>query len=67
MLADEPLKILIVEQPHDEANRIISILRSADYRMEAQLASDEEQLQQYLSKRNWDLLIAPIGTESLPA
>ena len=67
MLADEPLKILIVEQSHDEANRIISILRSADYRMEAQLASDEEQLQQYLSKRNWDLLIAPIGTESLPA
>lgn len=67
MLADEPLKILIVEQSLDEANRIISILRSADYRMEAQLASDEEQLQQYLSKRNWDLLIAPIGTESLPA
>ena len=67
MQTDDPLKILIVEQSHDEANRIISILRSADYRMEAQLASDEEQLQQYLSKRNWDLLIAPIGTESLPA
>jgi len=56
MLADDPLKILIVEQSHDEANRIISILRSADYRIEAQLAVNQGQLQQYLSKRNWDML-----------
>ena len=66
MLADDPLKILIVEQSHDEANRIISILRSADYRIEAQLAVNQEQLQQYLSKRNWDMLIAPTGAEVLP-
>ena len=66
MLADDPLKILIVEQSHDEANRIISILRSADYRIEAQLAVDQGQLQQYLSKRNWDMLIAPTGAEVLP-
>ena len=67
MLADDPLKILIVEQSNDEANRIISILRSADYQVEAQLAADQQQLQQYLSKRNWDLLIAPTGTDTLPA
>ena len=66
MLADDPLKILIVEQSHDEANRIISILRSADYRIEAQLAVNQGQLQQYLSKRNWDMLIAPTGAEVLP-
>jgi CheY-like chemotaxis protein len=67
MLADDPLKILIVEQSNDEANRIISILRSADYQVEAQLAADQQQLQQYLSKSNWDLLIAPTGTDILPA
>lgn len=61
MLADDSLKILIVEQSHDEANRIISILRSADYRMDPQLACDEQQLQKYLSQRNWDLLISPTG------
>jgi PleD family two-component response regulator len=65
MQADDPLKLLIVEQSHDEANRIISILRSADYRMEPQLACDEAQLQQYLGKRNWDLLIAPMGSKPM--
>jgi len=67
MQADDPLKLLIVEQSHDEANRIISILRSADYRMEPQLACDKTQLQQYLSKRNWDLLIAPMGSKPMAA
>ena len=66
MLADDSLKILIVEQSHDEANRIISILRSADYRMDPQLACDEQQLQKYLSQRNWDLLISPTGEKALP-
>ncbi|MDG1164443.1 MAG: diguanylate cyclase [Porticoccaceae bacterium] len=66
MQTDDPLKILIVEKSHDEANRTISILRSADYRMDAELACDEEQLQKFLSMRNWDLLIAPIDIAALP-
>ncbi|MGB2465928.1 MAG: EAL domain-containing protein [Porticoccaceae bacterium] len=67
MQADDPLKLLIVEQSHDEANRIISILRSADYRMEPQLACDQAQLQQCLGKHNWDLLIAPMGSNPMAA
>ena len=66
MQTDDSLKILIVEKSHDEANRSISILRSADYRMDAELACDEEQLQKFLSMRNWDLLIAPIDIAALP-
>ncbi|MDA8782636.1 hypothetical protein N9N16_05515 [Porticoccaceae bacterium] len=66
MPTDDPLKVLIVEKSHDDANRTISILRSADYQVDAKLASTEEQLQKYLSKRNWDLLIAPMHYDALP-
>jgi PleD family two-component response regulator len=66
MPQDELLKILLVDRSHDEANRLISILRSADYQVDAKLASNEEQLQKSLSMRNWDLLIAPMNFEPLP-
>ena len=66
MPQDELLKILLVDRSHDEANRLISILRSADYQVDAKLASNEEQLQKSLSMRNWDLLIAPMNFEQLP-
>ena len=65
MLAEDPLKTLIIESSHDEANKILSILRSADYQIDAELACDALQLQQYLSERNWDLLIAPMDFEAL--
>ncbi|MBT5106313.1 MAG: hypothetical protein HOM20_09010, partial [Porticoccaceae bacterium] len=45
MRSDEPLHILIVDKSYDEANRFFSILRSADFVVEAKLATDEEQLQ----------------------
>ena len=67
MMSDDPLKILLVEQSNDEANRTISILRSADYRVDAKLLCCPEQLQKNLSMRNWDLIIAPLEFEPLPA
>ena len=45
MRSDEPLHILIVDKSNDEANRFISILRRADFVVEAKLATDEEQPQ----------------------
>ncbi len=67
MYSDEPLHILIVEKSNDEANRFISILRSADLVIDAKLASSEEQLQKYISMRNWDLLIAAQNFKKVPA
>ena len=52
MFSQDPLNILIVEKSHDEANRYSSILRSADYQVDAKLAGNEEELQKYLSMRN---------------
>jgi PleD family two-component response regulator len=66
MLSQDPLNILIVGKSHDDANRFSSILRSADYPVDAKLASNEEELQKYLSMRNWDLLLAPINYSTLP-
>lgn len=66
MFSQDPLNILIVEKSHDEANRYSSILRSADYQVDAKLAGNEEELQKYLSMRNWDLLIAPMNYGNLP-
>ena len=66
MRSDEPLHILIVDKSNDEANRFISILRSADFIVEAQLATDEEQLQKTISMRNWDLLLAAQDYSKIP-
>jgi EAL domain-containing protein (putative c-di-GMP-specific phosphodiesterase class I)/FixJ family two-component response regulator len=64
---NEPLHILIVDKSNDEANRFISILRSADFKVDAKLASTEEELQKSISMRNWDLLIAAQNYTKIPA
>lgn len=66
MLSHDSLNILIIEESHDNANRYSSILRSADYQVDAKLATNEEQLQKHLSMRNWDLLIAPMSYSTVP-
>lgn len=63
---NEPLHILIVDKSNDEANRYISILRSADFKVDAKLASNEEELQKSISMRNWDLLIAAQNFTKIP-
>jgi EAL domain-containing protein (putative c-di-GMP-specific phosphodiesterase class I)/GGDEF domain-containing protein/PAS domain-containing protein len=60
------MNILIIGNSHDDANRFSSILRSVDYQVDAKLVSNEEELQKYLSMRNWDLLLAPINYSTLP-
>ena len=67
MRINETLHILIVDKSNDDANRFISILRSADFKVEAKLASNEEELQKYISMRNWDLLIAAQNYAKIPA
>ena len=66
MLSNDTLNILIVEKSHDEANRFISILRSADFNVDAKLATNEEELQKYISMRNWDLLLAALDYTTVP-
>jgi CheY-like chemotaxis protein len=66
MRSNEPLHILIVDKSNDEANRFISILRSADFVVEAKLATNEEQLQKTISMRNWDLLLAAQDYRKIP-
>ena len=66
MRINETLHILIVDKSNDDANRFISILRSADFKVEAKLASNEEELQKYISMRNWDLLIAAQNYVKIP-
>lgn len=63
---NQPLHILIVDKSNDEANRYISILRSADFKIDAKLATTEEELQKYISMRNWDLLIAAQHYKKIP-
>jgi EAL domain-containing protein (putative c-di-GMP-specific phosphodiesterase class I)/FixJ family two-component response regulator len=55
-----------VDKSNDEANRFISILRSADFKVDAKLASNEEELQKSISMRNWDLLIAAQNYQKIP-
>jgi EAL domain-containing protein (putative c-di-GMP-specific phosphodiesterase class I)/PAS domain-containing protein len=57
---------LIVGKSHDDANRFSGILRSVEYQVDTKLASNEEELQKYLSMHNWDLLLVPINHSTLP-
>ena len=64
---NEPMHILIVDKSNDEANRFISILRSADFKVDAKLATTEEELHKSISMRNWDLLIAAQNYQKIPS
>jgi EAL domain-containing protein (putative c-di-GMP-specific phosphodiesterase class I)/GGDEF domain-containing protein/FixJ family two-component response regulator len=64
---NEPMHILIVDKSNDEANRFISILRSADFKVDAKLATTEEELHKAISMRNWDLLIAAQNYQKIPS
>jgi EAL domain-containing protein (putative c-di-GMP-specific phosphodiesterase class I)/CheY-like chemotaxis protein len=66
MLPQDLLNILIVGKSHDDANRFSGILRSVEYQVDTKLASNEEELQKYLSMHNWDLLLVPINHSTLP-
>ena len=66
MATDNALKLLLAYDNLEEANRIVSLLRNANYRSESKHVTSVEVLTKLLQDKPWDLVIAQFSGENLP-
>ncbi len=67
MAKEGTLNILIAHDNSDDAGRLISLLESASYRIDAQEVNSTEELAPLLRSRRWDLAIGQLQATNLPA
>jgi len=67
MAKEGTLNLLIAHDDSDDADRLISLLEGASYRVDAQVVDSAEQLAPLLQSRQWDLAIGQLQATSLPA
>ncbi|WP_461521395.1 GGDEF/EAL domain-containing response regulator [Porticoccus sp.] len=67
MASDNALKLLLVHDSFEEANRIVSLLRNANYRAESKHVDQEDVLSKLLQDKPWDLIIGQASSTKLPA
>ncbi len=65
MNANNPIRLLILNDSREEANRLISMLSNAGKTTDSQHVESEEALAKVLQERNWDLLIGHAATKNL--
>ncbi|HEY7774565.1 MAG TPA: EAL domain-containing protein [Marinagarivorans sp.] len=65
MNANTPIRLLILNDSRDEANRLVSMLSNAGKTADAQHVESEEALIKVLQERSWDLLIGHVDTTNL--
>ena len=65
MNANTPIRLLILNDSRDEANRLASMLTNAGKTPDAQHVESEEALIKVLQERSWDLLIGHVDTTNL--
>ena len=65
MNANTPIRLLILNDSRDEANRLASMLTNAGKTPDAQHVESEEALVKVLQERSWDLLIGHADTTNL--
>ena len=66
MNANNPIRLLILNDSRDEANRLVSMLTNAGKSLDAQHVESEEALTKVLQERSWDLLIGHADTTNTP-
>lgn len=66
MAADNSLKLLLAHDSFEEANRIVSLLRNANYRAESKHVNKVEVLSKLLENKSWDLIIAQFNGSDVP-
>lgn len=65
MNANNPIRLLILNDSRDEANRLISMLSNAGKTTDAQHVESLEALTKVLQEHSWDLLIGHVDTTNL--
>jgi len=66
MAADNSLKLLLVHDDLEIANRIVSLLRNANYRSESKHVTSVDILTKLLQDKPWDLVIAQFSGTDVP-
>lgn len=65
MNANNPIRLLILNDSRDEANRLVSMLSNSGKTTDAQHVESEEALAKVLQERNWDLIVGHAETTNL--
>lgn len=63
---NSPIRLLILNDSRDEANRLVSMLSNAGKSLDAQHVESEEALTKVLQERSWDLMIGHVDTTNAP-
>ncbi len=67
MDSEQTINILLVHDDVDEANRLVSLLRNANYRVDPHYAANASELNKKVQERNWELVLAQYHATSVPA
>lgn len=67
METESTVTILLVHDNVDEANRMVSLLRNANYQVDPHYAANAGELNRKIQERNWDLVLAQYSAQSIPA
>lgn len=66
MAVDNSLKLLLAHDSFEEANRVVSLLRNANYRAESKHVNKTEVLSKLLENKAWNLIIAQFDGNDVP-
>src|SRR5690606_10230206 len=61
------ISLLLVHDNVDEANRLVSLLRNANYRVDPHYAGTASDLNRKIQERNWKLVFVQYAAQSVPA
>lgn len=67
METESDISLLLVHDNVDEANRLVSLLRNANYRVEPHYAGNASDLNRKIQERNWELAFVQYAAQSVPA
>lgn len=67
MAVDNSLNLLLTHDSFEEANRVVSLLRNANYRTESKHVNKTDVLSKLLETKPWDLVIAKFSDTAIPA
>ena len=66
MAVDNSLKLLLAHDSFEEANRVVSLLRNANYRAETKHVNKIDVLSKLLENKSWDLIVAQFDGNDVP-
>src|SRR5690554_3631840 len=60
------INLLLIHDNVDEANRLVSLLRTANYRVDPHYAANAADLGRKVQERNWELALVQYAARSVP-